>query len=136
MVKKFGQLELQGITLQNGKSAIQSVLLDPGNCKKIFVEPLSTKTTKGRSKVPPIPVPAYAQIDEQYSFAARLPAFLTVSAMAGFPVRKYIFRPESKDGNTYLDPAQTSGTSGRLLSHCHHLTRHAINCPMLTCCRI
>ena len=88
--KEVGQLELQDITLQSGESAIQSLLLNARNCDDIFVEPLSTKTIKGRSKVPPIPVPAYSKTDEHYSFRVRLPAFLTVSAMAGFPVEKYI----------------------------------------------
>ena len=117
--KEVGQLELQDITLHNGDLAIQSLLLSPRDCGPIFVETLSTKTIKGRGKVPPIPVPTYAPIDEQYSFLARLPTFLTVSAMAGFPVEKYIFRPESKDGNSYSQAALTSGQI------CNATFRHA-----------
>ena len=85
--KEVGQLELQDITLQSGESTIQSLLLNARNCNEIFVEPLSTKTIKGRGKVPPIPVPAFSKTDEHYSFRVRLPAFLTVSAMAGYPVK-------------------------------------------------
>lgn len=107
--KEVGQLELQDITLQNGEAAIQHLLLDPRNCSEIFVEPLSTKTIKGRGKVPPIPVPSYSEMDEQYSFKARLSAFLTVSAMAGYPVIKYIFRPETKDSTSFSETAQSSG---------------------------
>ena len=106
--KKVGWLELQDITLQNGESAIQALLLSPSSCGEIFVEPLSTKTVKGRGRVPPTPVPTYAQLDEQFSFAAQLPAFLTVSAMGGFPMRWYIFRPETKEGTSYTKAALTS----------------------------
>ena len=42
--KEVGQLELQDITLQNGESAIQSLLLSPRSCKEIIVELLCTKT--------------------------------------------------------------------------------------------
>ena len=62
--KEVGQLELQDITLQNGESAIQALLLHPQDCRAVYVQPLSTKTIKGRGKVPPIPVPAYSLQDE------------------------------------------------------------------------
>ena len=112
--KEVGQLEVQDITLQSGKSAIQALLLSPKDCCNIFVQPLSTNTMKGRGRVPPIPVPVHSPWEEQYSFTARLPAFLTVCAMAGFPVTKYIFRPESKDGTSYRECAQSAGRPSTL----------------------
>ena len=107
--KEVGQLELQDITLQNGESAIQALLLHPQDSRAVYVQPLSTKTIKGRGKVPPIPVPAYSLQDEQYSFTARLPAFLALSTLAGYPVTKHIFRPEAKDGTSYRECPQSSG---------------------------
>ena len=117
--KEVGLLELQDLTLPGGASALAQ-LLSTGLPQELIIEPLGTKTIKGRGKVA-IPLQLAAPAMAPFCFIHRLPQFLRLCAAAGHPVTKYIFRPQSRGGGGFQEVPTTSSESACLSLFAHDL---------------
>ncbi|BDA41868.1 hypothetical protein COCOBI_02-6630 [Coccomyxa sp. Obi] len=120
--KEVGLLELQDLTLPGGRSAVS--LLQSGQLpQELIIEPLGTKTIKGRGKVA-IPLQLAAPAAAQHCFIHRLSQFLRLCTTTGHPVTQYIFRPQSKGGGSFQEaPSSASCIYQRIVKA---LTEHGL----------
>ena len=86
----------------------------PSSPRELIIEPLGTKTIKGRGKAA-IPLQLAPLALAPFSFIHRLPQFLKLCAVAGHPVTKYIFRPQCRGGGSFQETATSSSEYAGLL---------------------